>query len=30
MPSGKMIAWIVGLSLVTYLGLERYKAAKGG
>lgn len=30
MPSGKMIAWIVGLSLATYMGLERYKASKGG
>lgn len=30
MPSGRMVAWIIGLSLATYFGLERYKAAKGG
>lgn len=29
MPSGRMLAWIVGVSLLTALGLERYKAAKG-
>jgi hypothetical protein len=29
MPSGKMIVWIVGLSALTFLGIERYKASKG-
>lgn len=29
MPSGKLIAWIVGLSALTTLGLEHYKASKG-
>lgn len=26
MPNGKLIAWIVGISLVTTIALERYKA----
>lgn len=30
MPSGRTVAWIIGLSLLTYFGMERYKAAKGG
>ena len=29
MPSGKLIAWIVGLSVLTFLGLEHYKQMKG-
>lgn len=29
MPSGKLIAWIVGLSLLTTIGMERFKASKG-
>ncbi|MFL6144530.1 MAG: hypothetical protein ACJ72N_22040 [Labedaea sp.] len=29
MPSPKTIAWIVGLSLLTTIGLERYRAQKG-
>lgn len=29
MPSGKLIAWIVVLSLLTTVGMERYKASKG-
>lgn len=28
MPSGKLIAWIIGLSLLTGIGMERYKASK--
>ncbi len=30
MPSGKLIAWIIGLSVLTYFGLERYQASKSG
>lgn len=30
MPSGKTIAWIVGLSLLTTLALEHYRAKGGG
>lgn len=29
MPSGKLIAWIAGTSLVTMLAVERYRMAKG-
>ncbi len=29
MPSGKQIAWIIGLSLLSTLALEHYRA-KGG
>lgn len=29
MPSGKTIAWIVGISLAVCLGLEHYKSVKG-
>lgn len=29
MPSGKMIAWIVGLSALVYVGIQRYEASKG-
>lgn len=29
MPSGKNIAWIIGLSLATFLGLEHYRSTKG-
>lgn len=29
MPSGKLIAWIVVISLAVDLGLERYHASKG-
>jgi len=29
MPSGKLLAWIVGISLLTCLGLEHYKQMKG-
>lgn len=28
-PSGKMIAWIVGLALLTNVALEHYKARSG-
>lgn len=30
MPSGKLIAWIIGLSGLVYVGLQRYQASKGG
>lgn len=30
MPSGRLIAWIVGLSALTFVGIERYKASKAG
>jgi hypothetical protein len=29
MPSGKLIAWIVAISLAVDLGLEHYRAGKG-
>ena len=29
MPSGKLIAWIVGLSVLTSLGLQHYQSRKG-
>lgn len=29
MPSGRMIAWMIGLSLVTTVALEHYRS-KGG
>lgn len=30
MPNGKLIAWIVGLSLATTIALERFRAKSGG
>jgi hypothetical protein len=30
MPSMKSIAWTVGLSLLTIVGYERYRARQGG
>ena len=30
MPSPKMMAWIVGLSLASYLALEHYKSKGAG
>lgn len=30
MPSGRMLAWIVGLSALTYVGIEKYKMQKAG
>lgn len=30
MPSGKLVVWIIGLSLATIVGFERYKATKAG
>jgi hypothetical protein len=29
MPSAKMIFWIVGLSALTFMGIERFKASRG-
>lgn len=29
MPSGRMVAWIVGLSALTVFGFERFKQHKG-
>lgn len=29
MPSGKLVAWILGLSALVYVGMERYQASKG-
>lgn len=29
MPSGKLIAWILAISLAANLGLEHYRASKG-
>lgn len=30
MPSGKLVLWIVGLSALTYVGIEHYKSMKSG
>lgn len=30
MPSIKLVAWIVALSAVTYVGIEHYKQRKQG
>jgi hypothetical protein len=30
MPNAKFIAWIVGLSLLTTIGLEHYRSRSGG
>ena len=29
MPPTKMVLWIVGLSALTYLGIEHYQKSKG-
>lgn len=29
MPSGKLLAWIVGISAAVCLGLDHYKANRG-
>lgn len=29
MPSGRMIAWMVGLALATVIGLEKYRERSG-
>jgi len=29
-PSGKLALWIIGLSAVTFLGIEHYKQMKSG
>lgn len=29
MPSPKSIAWTIGLALLTFLGVERYRARQG-
>ncbi len=28
MPSGKLIAWIIGLSALTFVGLQRYQTSR--
>ena len=30
MPSGKSIAWTIGLALLTIVGYERYRARQNG
>jgi len=30
MPSGKLILWIVGISIASTVALEKYKARMGG